>query len=219
MWFTPRALLLHLTLAVVFPGFMALAWWQLHRALGGNSLSWAYTFEWPFFAGYAVFIWWKLVHDQKHPGSVPAVVSRPAERPVGWALARRRPRRERQVRPTAAQLAALAMAEATGPPGPAGSAADPVPAADPMTAADRAVPVKAGAALPTPDVAGTVDGAAADRAVPGEVTAEAMVPPLAFPSPAFPSLDDPNLSEEDRELAEYNAYLAALSASGRKKRW
>ncbi|HEV8065448.1 MAG TPA: hypothetical protein VGP46_11475, partial [Acidimicrobiales bacterium] len=25
---------------------------------------WAYTFEWPFFACYAVWMWWRLVHDE-----------------------------------------------------------------------------------------------------------------------------------------------------------
>ena len=63
LWWNRRALGLHATLAVTVPGFLALGWWQLHRALGGNGLSWAYTFEWPFFAGYAVYLWWKLVHE------------------------------------------------------------------------------------------------------------------------------------------------------------
>jgi hypothetical protein len=26
-------------------------------------LSWAYVFEWPIFGGYAVFLWWKLIHE------------------------------------------------------------------------------------------------------------------------------------------------------------
>jgi len=54
----------HLTAAVVVAGCLALCWWQVTRALGGNSLSWAYVFEWPIFAGYAVFMWWKLIHDR-----------------------------------------------------------------------------------------------------------------------------------------------------------
>jgi hypothetical protein len=73
MWLTRRALTLHLVVVVVVPLFLGLGWWQLHRALGGNALSWAYTFEWPFFAGYAVFLWWKLVHEPaRHPHPVPA---------------------------------------------------------------------------------------------------------------------------------------------------
>ena len=62
-WLSPRALGLHATVLVVVPGFLWLGWWQLHRALGGNELSWAYTVEWPFFSLYAIFMWWRLVHD------------------------------------------------------------------------------------------------------------------------------------------------------------
>lgn len=60
---TPRAVVLHLTILVVVPLFAALCDWQVHRALSGNGLSWAYVFEWPFFAGYAVYLWWKLLHE------------------------------------------------------------------------------------------------------------------------------------------------------------
>lgn len=62
---TPRRrnVFTHLTAAVVVPGCIALGWWQVNRALSGNTLSWAYVFEWPIFAGYAVFMWWKLIHE------------------------------------------------------------------------------------------------------------------------------------------------------------
>ena len=58
-----RCLLLHATLLVLLPAFAWLTDWQLHRAEGGNSLSWAYVFLWPCFAVYAVYTWWNLVHD------------------------------------------------------------------------------------------------------------------------------------------------------------
>jgi hypothetical protein len=74
----------HVVAAVVVPGCLVLAWWQATRALSGNTLSWAYTFEWPVFAGYAVYMWWKLVHDQPADDPVAAradpAVARP---PVG----------------------------------------------------------------------------------------------------------------------------------------
>lgn len=54
-------------LAILLPAFAVMFWWQLHRALGGNKLSWAYTIEWPIFAGYAIFMWWKLIHDDFGP--------------------------------------------------------------------------------------------------------------------------------------------------------
>jgi DNA-binding transcriptional regulator of glucitol operon len=66
-WFSRRAIALHLTLAVVVPTFALLCRWQVERALAGNDLSWAYVFEWPFFAGYAVYLWWRLLHDEDGP--------------------------------------------------------------------------------------------------------------------------------------------------------
>jgi hypothetical protein len=63
MWTSRRAISLHVALVLFVPGCVALTWWQVSRALGGNTLSWVYTFEWPLFGAYAVFMWWKLVHD------------------------------------------------------------------------------------------------------------------------------------------------------------
>ena len=42
------------------------------RALGGNGFSWAYVFEWPFFAGYAVYMWWRFIHEAAEDRSPPA---------------------------------------------------------------------------------------------------------------------------------------------------
>ena len=63
VWLSPRALRLHAVILIVVPAFLALCVWQITRALGGNSLSWAYVFEWPIFAGYAVYMWWRFVHE------------------------------------------------------------------------------------------------------------------------------------------------------------
>lgn len=49
---------------ILVPVFLLLGIWQLRRALAGNDLSWAYTFEWPLFAGYAGYLWWKLLHEE-----------------------------------------------------------------------------------------------------------------------------------------------------------
>ncbi len=62
-WFSRRAIGLHVLILIVVPTFAALCIWQVHRALGGNDLSWAYVFEWPFFAGYAIYMWWRFVHE------------------------------------------------------------------------------------------------------------------------------------------------------------
>ncbi len=65
MWWNKRAIGLHCTLLVLLPIFSIMAYWQLSRALSGNSLSWVYTFEWPFFGFYAIFLWWKLIHEDQ----------------------------------------------------------------------------------------------------------------------------------------------------------
>ena len=57
----------HLTLAVGLAVCVAAFWFELGRALGGNSLSWAYVFEWPLFAVFAVYMWWNVLHGGR-PG-------------------------------------------------------------------------------------------------------------------------------------------------------
>jgi hypothetical protein len=71
-------------------GFLGLGWWQLGRAAGGNTLSWAYTVQWPVFAGFVAFVWVGEVRRElrgRHPvgpaRAADEVPSRPpARRPV-----------------------------------------------------------------------------------------------------------------------------------------
>jgi hypothetical protein len=37
---------------------------EVIRALDGNSLSWAYVFEWPILGTFAIYMWWNLLHGQ-----------------------------------------------------------------------------------------------------------------------------------------------------------
>jgi hypothetical protein len=83
IWLAPRAVAMHVTLLIVLPAFGGLFWWQIQRVRQGNTLSWAYVFEWPFFAAYAVYMWWRLVHDQATPAGAPTV--RPATGGGGMA--------------------------------------------------------------------------------------------------------------------------------------
>ena len=84
VWLSRRALKLHLVILVVVPAFMALCIWQIFRAVDGNSLSWAYVFEWPLFAAYAVYMWWRFVHED--PDATPQPAESGEEPPVTSAV-------------------------------------------------------------------------------------------------------------------------------------
>jgi hypothetical protein len=64
---TPRWLGWHAFIVLSVIVMLRLGDWQLHRAESGNSLSWAYTFEWPLFAIFAVVFWVKTIRDEVRP--------------------------------------------------------------------------------------------------------------------------------------------------------
>ena len=61
MLWTPGWLLRHAVAIALITAFLALGWWQLGRAAAGNVLSYAYAVEWPVFAGFVAFVWYKEV--------------------------------------------------------------------------------------------------------------------------------------------------------------
>jgi hypothetical protein len=65
---------LAVTLVTAFLGF---GWWQYQRAMEGNDRSWGYTFEWPLFACFVVFMWGKMIYDELHPETGKAVPGKP----------------------------------------------------------------------------------------------------------------------------------------------
>ena len=85
VWLSRRALRLHLVILIVVPACLALCAWQVARAVGGNSLSWAYVFEWPIFAGYAVYMWWRFVHEAAEGTPPPAAAGPDAGGPDATA--------------------------------------------------------------------------------------------------------------------------------------
>ncbi|MGH9105992.1 MAG: hypothetical protein ACRDZX_09175 [Acidimicrobiales bacterium] len=64
-WLTRRAFALHFLLVTVVPACLLAGWWQVHRALSGNLLSYFYSIEWPIFGVLGVIAWWQLVHDDR----------------------------------------------------------------------------------------------------------------------------------------------------------
>ena len=72
---TPKWLAWHAFVILSVVGMGWLGYWQFRRAEAGNALSWAFTFEWPLFAIFAVVFWIKTIRDEVHP---PAPATPPA---------------------------------------------------------------------------------------------------------------------------------------------
>lgn len=77
---TPRWLARHALAVVLIGGCLALGVWQFLRATGGNTLSWAYVFEWPLFAGFVGWMWLRAARDDlsRARGEDPYEAVRPA---------------------------------------------------------------------------------------------------------------------------------------------
>jgi|SRR5579871_3071253 len=63
-----RLLRLHLGLALATLLCTSAFVIEVLRALGGNELSWAYVFEWPLLLGYGVYMWRRLVREERDGG-------------------------------------------------------------------------------------------------------------------------------------------------------
>jgi DNA-binding transcriptional regulator of glucitol operon len=80
--------------------FCLLGRWQWHRAVAptGGVQNYGYAFEWPLFAAFVVFGWWRLLREElqaeRRPGSAPDGVEQEPQGATARALASRR-----QVRP------------------------------------------------------------------------------------------------------------------------
>ena len=67
---TPRWLLRHAAMVGLVAGFLALGWWQVGRARGGNVLSYGYAVEWPVFALFVIFVWSRELRSELRGGFV-----------------------------------------------------------------------------------------------------------------------------------------------------
>jgi len=79
----PRWVAWHLFAVVAVAGMLWLGDWQFRRAMAGNTLSWAYTFEWPIFAIFGVVFWVKTIRDELHPAASAGSAAAQVELPPG----------------------------------------------------------------------------------------------------------------------------------------
>ncbi|MEU7586308.1 hypothetical protein AB0A95_08410 [Micromonospora sp. NPDC049230] len=98
LW-TPAWIARHVAMVVLVVGFLGLGWWQISRAAAGNSLSWGYAVEWPIFAGFVVYVWWREVKlARRRAADTDTPPSEPAAEPEPAATAGSRPAVRRPVR-------------------------------------------------------------------------------------------------------------------------
>ncbi|MFJ8829447.1 hypothetical protein [Micromonospora aurantiaca] len=98
LW-TPAWIVRHVAMVVLVVGFLGLGWWQVTRAAGGNALSFGYAIEWPVFAAFVVFVWWREVRQtlrarppgDAQPPADPAPPAAAGAAPVATTPAVRRP--------------------------------------------------------------------------------------------------------------------------------
>ncbi|MFI6824284.1 hypothetical protein ACIBJE_25575 [Micromonospora sp. NPDC050187] len=84
LW-TPAWIFRHVAMVVLVVGFCALGWWQISRAAAGNSSSWAYAVEWPIFAAFVVFVWWREIRHTlrgEPTPDEPAGATAPSDQPA-----------------------------------------------------------------------------------------------------------------------------------------
>ena len=55
--------MLHAAFLLIAAGCLTAGWWQVQRAMQGNTLSYLYSVEWPAFIVVAGIGWWQMVHD------------------------------------------------------------------------------------------------------------------------------------------------------------
>ena len=89
-------MVLHLALVLSVPICLYAAWWQVQRALGGNTLSFVYVFEWPAFAGVATWTWWVMLtgaHQERRDSTRGRIGDGPVGAGPGLLAQRSRPLR------------------------------------------------------------------------------------------------------------------------------
>ncbi len=91
---SPKWLGWHAFVLLSTAGMLAMGDWQLRRAEAGNALSWAYTFEWPIFAVFALVFWIKTIRDEAHPPAPAEPAATSADLPASAARAAAAPAAE-----------------------------------------------------------------------------------------------------------------------------
>lgn len=82
---TPKWVLLHLLVAVLFVATLFLGYWQLTKAGdGGGAVNWSYALQWPLYGGMGLWFYVRMLRDELNrdpdadePGSSIVLYQRP----------------------------------------------------------------------------------------------------------------------------------------------
>ena len=188
-WVKPRSLGLHLLFVLIATACMIAGWWQVNRAMQGNTLSYLYSIEWPAFAVVAGIGWWQMFHDTPEDIARRREYHERMRAASAEVVARTLPRSARALTVGSAEVDGRRLGPGSGPSGAltAGPAEATGPRIDALTG--ELVPVSTPGAL-----AARGDG---DLAL----------------------LADEDAGLAGDEMTEYNRYLALLAVRGRSKTW
>ncbi|MDQ1689639.1 MAG: hypothetical protein QOK42_2614 [Frankiaceae bacterium] len=67
---SPRWVVIHLAVLALIAVQLRLGLWQWHRAEGtGGVQNLGYAIQWPIFAGFTLYLWWRSCRDELKPAS------------------------------------------------------------------------------------------------------------------------------------------------------
>lgn len=97
---TPRWLAFTALVIAVVVLFCWLGWWQWHqyKEIGGSLQNLAYTVQWPIFAAFGAYLWWRMLRDSVRGEPAPdpvaletaALIEQEKERRASTAVVRAR---------------------------------------------------------------------------------------------------------------------------------
>ncbi len=211
-WFSRRALLFHFLLVVIAAGCLYAGWWQVHRAMSGNVLSYLYSVEWPAFAVVATIGWWQLIHEPPEMVEARREERRRRGQANPVAFDREVLRRELAAHPELAAVfpeLAGAFPELAAGPGPLSLAAAGGTGDGAGRGGEKAM--QPGAAVG--------EGRLPGREDPGEEAGVVGPGGVVVPTDRWPSEPGAAGDGAAERLRAYNDRLASLSAGGRRKSW
>ena len=191
-WTKPRSLGLHVLFLMVASGCLVAMWWQVHRAMQGNVLSYLYSVEWPAIAVVTGIGWWQMFHDTPEDIARRSEYHRRMRAASAEVVARTLPRSARALTVESSEVGARTLA---------------------------AAPVAAIAARST-STGGPGGGIRLDATTGTALVPTDRAPVAGAGSELAVGLLGPDEADQPGdEMTEYNRYLATLALRGKPKTW